>query len=84
MGANVIGFPRKKSRSIAFFSLILAWSAGLHWHVKKEVLPHVLFQVARLLVGLTAILALIRSVISYYFQKLLESQARVLGWDEAY
>lgn len=46
-------------------------------------LPHMLFQVARLLVGLTAELALVRPVAAHHLQVLLESQAMVLGWDEA-
>lgn len=52
-------------------------------HCYKEALPDMLFQMARFLVGLTAELALVWPVIAHHLQVLLESQARVLGWDEA-
>lgn len=53
----------------------------MHWC--KEASPDMLFQMAWFLVGLTAELALVWSIIAHHLQVLLESQARVLGWDEA-
>lgn len=50
----------------------------------QEALPDMLFQMAWFLVGLTTELALVWPLIALHLKVLLENQARILGWDEAW
>lgn len=67
------GQAYKKTKPCGFVSAVSS----------KEALPNMLLQMAGFLVGLTAVLALVRPFTAHHIQVLLKGQAGVLGRDKA-